>query len=165
MNKRFALLLATLATYVLIPAAFAAPDLTKLIQKSEVESALGCSVDEPTVKELPAPLGGSQITFTGKSLPIKTYALSLRTDATVAAPLKASGMTAAKMYQQSKTMWTSTAAKLEPVIVKGGEGFSSGNTTAILKNGMYLSATTLFGGSKAAAAARTALTVKAADRL
>lgn len=144
--------------------AFASTDITKLVQKSDVESALGGSFSEPAVKELPAPLGGKQINFTGNGLPVKTYSLSVRTDADVAPPLKASGMTAAKMYQQAKAMW-SASGKIEPLVIKGGEGFSSGNTTAILKNGIYMSAITLFGGSKQAAAARNALTLKAADRL
>lgn len=139
--------------------AVAAPDVTKLLTQAEVEAALSAKVTTST-RQLPAPLGGTQITYTSSGLPVKTFAITLRTDDSFAPGMKAGGYTAAKLYSQDKSF-----GKTEPFAVKGGDGFTTATRTEILKKGMQLSATTLFGASKEAQAARNGLLLKAANRL
>jgi hypothetical protein len=139
--------------------ALCAPEVGKLLTQADVESALGAKVTMST-KELPAPLGGNQITYTSTGLPVKTFAITLRTNDSFAPQMKAAGYTAAKLYQQGKALGTST-----PLTVKGGEGFSSPMRSEILKNGIQLSATTLFGASKEAQAVRNTLLLKAAEHI
>ncbi len=143
-------------------AALAKADVTKLLLKSEVEAALGASVSEPDVVKNSPPLGGTQATYSTSSLPIKTFSLTLRSDADIAPTLKATGMTVANLYKQTKSQPT---GKIETLAIKGGEGFYCGSSAHVLKNNVYLSTSTFFGRSAKAIAVLKDLTSKAADRL
>ncbi|CAN5137993.1 hypothetical protein BH10CYA1_BH10CYA1_58370 [soil metagenome] len=156
------LLLAFTSSFLgLVQFVSAAPDVTNLVTKAEVEEALGAKVSS-TVKELAAPLGGNQITYTSSGLPVKTFALTVRTDESLAPGMKASGYSVTKLYQQGKT---TLGAGSEALTIKGGEGYSTMSRSEVLKKSTLLSATTLFGTSKAAAALRNKLLLKAADRI
>jgi hypothetical protein len=141
--------------------ASAAPDVTKLVTKAEVEAALGTKMDS-VVKELPPPLGGTQVTFTSSSMPVKTFALTVRTPDSFGAGMKAAGYTPTKLYDQTKNL---SGAGVKPLVVKGGTGYSAASRSEVLKNGIQLSATTLFGTSDQATKVRDTLILKAADRL
>lgn len=141
--------------------AFAAPDVSKLITSAEVEEALGTKVSEPKLKTLPAPLGGSQIIFTSTTLPVKNFALTMRTDDMLLPQMKTDGYSVTKLYQQGKSM----AGAAKDLTVKGGEGFSGKMESQVLKNGVQLSGLTLFGTSEEAEGARNGLLLKAADKL
>ncbi len=145
-----------------IAEASAAPDVSKLITQTEVEAALNAKMSKPTFKTLSAPLGGSQIIFTSIGLPVKNFALTLRTDDMLLPQMKAGGYSVAKLYQQGKSM---TGGATKDLTVKGGQGFSGKIESQILKNGMQLSALTLFGTSQEAETARNGLLQKAANRL
>jgi hypothetical protein len=136
-----------------------APDVAKLLTQADVEAALGAKVTT-TTKQLPAPLGGNQITYTSTGIPVKTFAITVRTDDGLAPSMKSAGYTVGKLFQSDKAMGTPTA-----LVVKGGDGFSSMTRSEIFKNGILLSATTLFGSSKEAQAIRNALLLKAAEHL
>ena len=156
------LFLSLLVTLLTGGAALAKADVTKLVLKSEVESAFGATVSEPDVVKNSPPLGGVQATYATSSLPIKTFALTLRTDGDIAPSLKATGMTAASLYRQTKSQPT---GKVETLAINGGEGFYCGSSAHVLKNNVYLSTSTFFGRSPKAIAVLKDLTTKAANRL
>lgn len=149
------------ASFFSASAVFAAPDVSKLLTNAEVEAALKAKVDKADVKTLPTPLGGTQITYSTKGLPVKTFALTVRTADSLAPNMKAAGMSPASMYKQDKAI----SAGCTALIVKGGEGFTTSQRSEILKNGIQLNSLTLFGTSKEATDARNSLLIKAADRI
>lgn len=133
-----------------------AADVSKLVTQAEVESALGVKVTSE-VNKLPPPMGGTQVIFTSSSIPVKSYTLTMREDKDIMPKLK---MTAAQNYASMKNM-----GKTTPLTIPGGEGFTWGTTTEVLKKGIYLSGSTMFGDSKKAEEIRNSLTKKAAERL